>query len=93
MVKNGFFWNNSKNIDISILRKEQNLSRCEFYMRVQSLVKIDWENARQKSKMAATKFSFYVISTSDRGDFPRIIVITLFLFMFFFIQLNLCTVL
>ena len=43
MVKNGFFWNNSKNIDISILRKEQNLSRSEFYMRVQSLVKIDWE--------------------------------------------------
>ena len=35
-------------------------------------------NHRQKSKMAATKFSFFVISTSDRGDFPRIIVIALF---------------
>jgi len=39
-------------------------------------------NARQKSKMAATKFSFFVISTSDRGDFPRIIVIALFKFIF-----------
>ena len=34
--------------------------------------------------MAATKFSFYVISTSDRGDFPRIIVIALF-FIYFLI--------
>ena len=32
--------------------------------------------------MAATKFSFFVISTSDRGDFPRIIVIALFQFNF-----------
>ena len=32
--------------------------------------------------MAATKFSFYVISTSDRGDFPRIIVIALFVYSF-----------
>ena len=31
-----------------------------------------------QSKMAATKFSFFVISTSDRGDFPRIIEIALF---------------
>ena len=31
--------------------------------------------------MAATKFSFYVISTSDRGDFPHIIVIALFYFI------------
>ena len=29
--------------------------------------------------MAATKFSFFVISTSDRGDFQRIIEIALFL--------------
>ena len=28
--------------------------------------------------MAATKLSFFVISTSDRGDFPRIIEIALF---------------
>ena len=28
--------------------------------------------------MAATKFSFFVISTLDRGDFPRIIVIDLY---------------
>ena len=28
--------------------------------------------------MATTKFSFYIISTSDRGDFPRIIVIALY---------------
>ena len=33
----------------------------------------------RNAKMAATKFSFFVISTSDRGDFPRIIVIALFL--------------
>ena len=38
-----FFWNNSKNIDIRILCKEQNLFTSEFYMFVHSLVKIDWE--------------------------------------------------
>ena len=42
-------------------------------------------NARQKSKMAATKFrGFFVISTSDRGDFPRIIVIALLFYFIFF---------
>ena len=43
MVKNVFFCNYSKNIDIWILLKEQNLFRREFYMCVPSLVKIDWE--------------------------------------------------
>ena len=43
MVKNEFLLNNSKNIDIWILRKEQNLFRSEFYMCEPSLVKIDWE--------------------------------------------------
>ena len=38
-----FFLNNSKNIDIWILRKEQNLFRSECCMCVPSLVKIDWE--------------------------------------------------
>ena len=33
-----------------------------------------------KSKLAATKLSFFDISTSDGGDFPRIIEIALFLF-------------
>ena len=33
--------------------------------------------------MAATSFSFFYIWTSDRGDFPRIIVIALFYFVFF----------
>ena len=45
MVKNEFFWNNSKNVDIRILRKEHNLFRSEFYMSVLNLVKIDWEIA------------------------------------------------
>ena len=36
------------------------------------------QNGRQKSKMASTKFGFFVISTSNRGDFPRIIVIDLY---------------
>jgi len=58
MVKNGFFWNNSKNIDISILRKEQNLSRSEFYMRVQSLVKIDWEMPVKNSRWPPRKLVF-----------------------------------
>ena len=39
------FWNNSKNIDIWILRKDQNLLRSEFYMCAPKLVKIDWEMA------------------------------------------------
>ena len=43
MVKNEFFLNNSKNIDIWILNKEQNLFRSEFYMCVPNLVKTDWE--------------------------------------------------
>ena len=37
------------------------------------------EKCPSKFNMAATKFSFFVISTSDRGDFPRIIVIALYL--------------
>ena len=36
-----------------------------------------------KSKMAATKFSFFDISTSDCGDFPRIVEIALLFFFFF----------
>ena len=38
-------------------------------------------NGRQKSKMAVTRFSFFDISTSDRGDFTRIIDITLLFFI------------
>ena len=57
-----FFWNYSKNIDIWILRKEQNLYRSELYI----------------CKLTATKLSFFTISTSNRGDFPRIIEIALF---------------
>ena len=33
--------------------------------------------------MVATKFSFFGVWTSDRGDFPRIIMIALFLFFVF----------
>ena len=33
--------------------------------------------------MAATKFSFFDISTSDRGDFPRMIEIALFILLSF----------
>ena len=32
--------------------------------------------------MATTKFSFFDISTSDRGDFPRIIEIALYFYNF-----------
>ena len=39
------------------------------------------EKCRQKSKIAITKFNIFVISTSDRGDFPRIIVIDLSFFL------------
>ena len=38
-----FSLNNSKNIDIWILRKEQNLFKSEFYMCLPNLVKINWE--------------------------------------------------
>ena len=77
MIKNVFFCNNSKNIDIWILRKEQNLFRSEFYMCVPSLVKIDWEMPVKNPRWPPRKFFFFVISTSDRGDFPRIIEIAL----------------
>ena len=36
--------------------------------------------------MAATKFSFFDILTSDRGDFPRIIEIALFFYVFFYLD-------
>ena len=36
--------------------------------------------------MATTKFSFFYIWTSDRGDFPRIIVIALYALLSFFLQ-------
>ena len=38
--------------------------------------------------MAATKLSFLTISTSDGGDFPRIIEIALFLLLSFFIVVD-----
>ena len=43
------------------------------------LINYPWsiQYGRQKSKMAATKLSFFDISTSDGGDFPRIIEIAL----------------
>ena len=85
MVKNEFFWNNSKNIDICILRTEQNLFRSQFY--VCTKFGQNWlKNACQKSKMAVKKFSFFFISSSDRGDFPGIIVIALFFYLFYFLE-------
>ena len=82
MVKNEFFLNNSKNIDIWILRKEQNLSRSEFYMWVPNLVKLieKWPPNIQDGRHEI-QFFFYS-STSERGDFPRIIEITLFIYLF-----------
>ena len=44
-------------------------------------VPIAIQDGRQKSKMAATKISFFDISTSDRGDFPLIFEITLYYFI------------
>ena len=85
MVKNEFFWNNSKNNDSWILRKEQNLFRKESYMCVPSLVKIDWEMPDKNPRWPPLNW-FFVISTSDRVDFPRIIVIALF--CYFFISVN-----
>ena len=81
MVKNQFFLNISKNIDIWILDKEQNLFRIQKWsVYVCTNFGQEWlRNARQKSKMADTKFSYFCIYlTSDRGDYPRIIVIALF---------------
>ena len=45
--------------------------------KVRLFIYLSIKYGRQKAKMAATKLSFFVISTSDRGDFPRIIVIAL----------------
>ena len=58
MVKYEFFFNNSKNIDIWILRKKQNLFRNEFYMCVQNLVKIDWEMAAKNPRWPPRNFFF-----------------------------------
>ena len=83
MVKNEFFLNNSKNIDIWILRKELNLIRSEFYMCVPSLVKMDWEMPVKNPRWPPRNFFFFVFSTSVRGDFPRIIEIALYFFILF----------
>ena len=80
MVKNEFLMNNSKNIDIWILRKEQNLVISEFYMYVPSKVKIDWEMT-VKNHRWPPRYLVFDVSTSDRGEFPRIIVIALFLYL------------
>ena len=58
MVKNERFWNNSKNIDIWILRKEQNLFISEFYMFVPNLVKIDWEMAAKNPRLPPRNLVF-----------------------------------
>ena len=50
-------------------------------MRVPSLVKIDWEMPVKNPRWPPQNF-FFVISTLDRGDFPRIIVIVLFYYLF-----------
>ena len=73
MVKNEFFWNNSKNIDIRILRKEQNLFRSEFYIWSKLIEK--WS---PKIQNGGQDYSIFDISTSDRGYFPRIKEIALF---------------
>ena len=54
-------------------------------MCVPSLVKIDWEMQDKNPRWPPRNVFFFVISTSDRGDFPRIIVIALF---FFFILIS-----
>ena len=61
--------------------QEHNLFRSEFYMCVPSLVKIVWEMP-VKIQDGRHKSFFFVISTSDRGDFPRIIEIALFFIYF-----------
>ena len=43
-------------------------------------------NVRQISKKAATKFSFYFVISTDRGDFPRIIVFALLFFILFYFK-------
>ena len=58
-LKMSFFWNNSKNIGIWILRKEQNLFRSEFYMCVPSVVKLDWEIPAKNSRWPPWNLVFF----------------------------------
>ena len=71
MVKNEFFLNNSKNIDIWILRKEQNLI---------SLVKIDWEMPVKNPRWPPRNLVLLPFQHQTAVMSPRIIVIALFLF-------------
>ena len=76
MVKNVFFWNTSKNLHLNTTQRTKLIQKWILYVCTKFVQNWLW-NARQKFKMAASKFSFFVISTTDRGDFPRIIVIAL----------------
>ena len=58
MVKDQFFLNNSKNIDIWILHKVQYLLRIEFCMCVPNLFKIDWEMPAKNPRWLPRNFVF-----------------------------------
>ena len=66
MVKQFFFWNDAKNIDIWILRKEQNLFRSEFYMCVPSLDKIDWEISAKNPRWPTRNWVFWHFNIRPR---------------------------
>ena len=58
---------------IKVLTLVQRIYKVEAYQ--VPIVNPRWP--KKKSKMAATKFSFFDIATSDRGDFPRTIEMSL----------------
>ena len=72
--------------------KNRKLFRIEFYMCVPNLVKIDWEVAAKNPRDGRHEILFFDISTSDRGDFPRIIENALFVFLSLFVKIVECHV-
>ena len=77
MVKNGFSGITKKISHLNTTQRTKLIQKWILYV-CTKFGKIWLKNGRQISKMAATKFSFFYISTSDRGDFPHIIDIALY---------------
>ena len=78
MVKNELSGITPKILTFEYYAKNKTYSEGNFIYESTKFGQNALRNGRQKSKMAAMKFSFL---TSDRGDFPRIIEIALFLYM------------
>ena len=81
MVKNGFSGITPKILTFECYAKNKTYSEVHFICVYQVWSKLI-EKCPSKIQDGRHEIYFFVISTSDRGDFPRIIMIALFLVLF-----------